>query len=73
MTDMINLEALKKEAKALTTEHPSKDCRFFAAQIPEVIDLLREMGEALVDCNKHVDCGRMLARDALVKYREMTK
>jgi hypothetical protein len=70
---MINLEALKKEAVALAAEHPSKDCRFFAAQIPEVIDLLHEMADALVDCDKHVDCGRMLARDALVKYREMAK
>ena len=70
---MNKLEALKKEAEALATEHPSKDCRFFAAQIPEVIELLHEMADALVDCDKHVDCGRMLARDALIKYREMTK
>ena len=70
---MINLVALKKEAEALATEHPSKDCRFFAAQIPEVIELLREMSEALVDCDKHIDCSRMLARDAMIKYKEMTK
>ena len=48
----------------------STDSRVTAnpATILAMIELIEQMKDALEDCNKHVECGRMLARNALAAY-----
>jgi hypothetical protein len=69
----MNLEALQREAGELAANHPSKDCRFFAAQIPELISLVREMAEALEWWSGDRRKEYPEAMDALIKYKEACK
>lgn len=63
----MNLEAIKREAECLAKEHPSKDCRSFASQIPEVVELLHEMAAALEEMREYSPC---IVPAILKKYKE---